>query len=228
MYLDKSDIERLAAALPAHTTPVFLAEMKRGLTDTCEAVIETTERSWRCAPSASEAEVRALLDELGARVAALIPYGILSKFVPDALYEVLKSSGDTDDPPFPVRSPATELTREAASLYVSCRARGFSPDRLMSEWPDVPAEVASLVGREFCRGHTGFGPLAWEAAGYEDPRYVFGILAGIFTDDDPEVLLLRLGPTPAIPGRCRPSLETRRCVTFWRSGSTSWIVKRGT
>ena len=233
LYLDTLDIERLTESLPARATPAFLGEMQSGLAATCEAVIETTERSWRCASSVDEAEARALLSEVGESVAALIPYGILSKFVPDALYQILKSAGDMGDPPFPAKSLGAELTRAAVFLGLSCRARGYSPDRLRIQWPDVPPDVAALVG-DFCRTHTGFGPLAWEAAGYEDPHYVFGVLAGMFANEDLDLLLRRLDPTPSDPrpvtGPPQPPdvLALRLVVAAWLDflDRETWYVRR--
>ena len=67
--------------------------------------------------------------------------------------------------------------------------------------------------------------------GYEEPQYVFGILAGIFTDDDPEVLLCRLGPTP---GDTRPvsaqprDASVRHVLAVWLDflDRETWYVRR--
>ncbi len=230
LYLDTTDVERLTAALAARATPAFFEAMEIGLAAACDAVITSTERSRSRATSADEAEARALLSEVGERVTTLLPYGILSKFVPDALYRLLQATGDSDAPPFPTRSPGTELTLAAASLCRSCHARGYSPERLRTEWPLVPPEVATMV-EEFCDDHTGFGPLACEAPGYEDPRYVIGILEGMLADDDPAALLRRLAPSARIPSVEIPWAETsplRRLLAAWLTflDRETWYVRR--
>jgi hypothetical protein len=228
LYLDTTDVERLTAALAAQTTPAFFEAMEMGLATACEAVIAATERSRSRATSADEAEARALLSRVGEAVATLLPYGILSKFVPDALYQLLQATGDSDAPPFPTRSPGTELTLAAASLCLSCDARGYSPERLRTEWPLVPSDVAAMV-RDFCRDHAGFGPLACEAPGYEDPRYVIGILEGMLADDDPAALLRRLGPSARIPPVEIPSTAPlRRLLAAWLTflERETWYVRR--
>ncbi len=230
LHLDTTDVERLTAALPARATPALFESMERGLALACDVVIQSTEHSWSRAISADEAEARALLSNVGEAVATLLPYGILSKFVPDALYQLLQASGDSRDPPFPAWSPGTELTRAAASLCVSCHARGYSPERLRTEWPLIPTDVATII-EDFCRGHTGIGPLACEAPGYEDPCYVIGILEGMLAEDDPAELLRRLGPSVTIPPVELPSAETsplRRLLAAWLTflDRETWYVRR--
>jgi len=230
LYLDTTDVARLVAALPARATPAFFEDMERSLALACDRVIQSTERSRSRATSADAAEARVLLSEVGGAVATLLPYGILSKFLPDALYQLLRATGDSSDPPFPTWSPGSELTRAGASLCVCCHERGYSPERLRTEWPLVPPDVVTMV-EDFCRDHTGFGPLACEAPGYEEPRYVIGILAGMLADNDPAALLRRLGPPAHIPRVEPPSAVTsplRRLLAAWLTflDRETWYVRR--
>jgi hypothetical protein len=182
LYLDKADIEQLAGALAGSLTPEFLARLERSLVRACEELRETTARCSQRAPVASLDEVRDLVAELGAKVARVVPFGILTKFVPDVLYQALTAmTGEA--PPTPQESPGASLTRDAYALYAECRARGFPPGRLRTEWPCVSPDVAARV-RRFCADHVGFGPLRWEASGYEDPAYVFAVLEATFGGED--------------------------------------------
>ena len=231
LFLDRSDVELLGAALAERLTPAFLAEMRRSLASSCSAVLEAAERARTRAPHADEAQARALLGDLGAQLAALIPFGILSKFVPDVLYGALASTGDDAAPPFPLESPGAALTKAVAALHIDLGASGFSPERLLAEWPDVPPEVADLA-HAFCGTHVGFGPLPWEAPGYEEPRYVFGVLQATFVDDDPADVLRRLAqPTPSPPsahGRSHDAAVLRSTLAAWLEflENETWYVRR--
>jgi hypothetical protein len=217
LFLDRSDLELLVAALPERLTPAFLADMQRSLAAACSAVLAAAERARTQAPRADEVRARALLGDLGAQLAALIPFGILSKFVPDVLYGALASTGDDAGPPVPLESPGATLTKAVAALHIEFGACGFSPERLLAEWPDVPPGVAD-VAQVFCGTHVGFGPLPWEAPGYEEPRYVFGVLQATFADHDPADVLQRLTqPTPP------PAADPRSDVAALRSTLAAWL-----
>ena len=190
LYLDKSQVDQLSSALPSLATADFLDTMQQRLTAVCEGVAEATDLARRIAPKADEVEARAQITRLGAELAGLIPFGVLSKFIPDALYEIAKAAGDMEDPPFPTVSPGVELTQSVAVMSAALRARRFSPERLQAEWPDVPSEIAVLV-RECCRLLTGHGPLPWDAPGYEDPHYLIGVLSQSFESPNPEEFLRR-------------------------------------
>ena len=233
LYLDTSDVDRLVSALPARVSPGHVEEMRRTLAAVCARVEAATECAQECASAAGDPEIRTSLSALGDALAALLPFGILSKFVPDALLAALEMRGNMGDPPFPPRSPGAELTRALAALCISCRARGFSPDRLATAWPDVPIEVTRSIG-SFCRDHTGFGPLAWEAAGYEDPRYVISILESTLADGDPEALLRRLdgaaqrNGSSGVPDPRTEAGAVRQLLADWLIflDRETWLVRR--
>lgn len=229
LYLDRKDIEVLAAGLEERLTPALADEMCRSLGATCCALEEAIACCARLASSATAPEARLLLAELGDRVAALIPYGLLSKFVPDALYRVLiRQEGDTV-PPIPRSSPGAALTLDAYSLYLTCCALELPPARLLAEWPLVPGAIAAEL-RAFCVAHAGFGPLRWEAPGFEDPRYALGVLAATFADDD--AIPGRLPCTPATAGvegpRSAPESPLRRTLAAWLEflERETWYVRR--
>ncbi len=232
LFLDQADVEQLTAALPRRLTPDHLAFMERSLAAACGAVLDATERCARRAPVASDAEARALAGELGAHVTELIPYGVMTKFVPDALYRLLAPTSSDTAPPIPRESAGAALTRAAAALCAECRAAGFTPARLRAEWPGVPEDVAAIV-RAFSRAHAGFGPLQWEAPGCENPEYVIGLLGASFGDDDPAAtvshlaaMAARRSSDPGSSDATRPGI--RRVLALWLEflERETWYVRR--
>jgi hypothetical protein len=221
----------LSAALPAHLTIENLNTLEHAHRAACDALLHTTARAAGAAGRLDEAATRSLLSELGARVAALVPYGVLTKFVPDALFRALTAAEDTALPTFPVRSAGAALTDALLALYLACRARGYSPEQLEAEWPQLRPDVARLL-RDFCRDQAGFGPLAWDAPGYENPLYALRALKAAFTNVDPDALRHRLAcPQPPVPptaSESTRSLALRRTLTFWLDflERETWYVRR--
>lgn len=82
----------------------------------------------------------------------------------------------------------------------------------MRSWPEVSSEVSELVNR-FADAHTGYGPLAWEAPGFDDPAVVVGALETIVTSRDNALSL------PAVIDRREPSdvdtLAIYRLLESW-------------
>ena len=233
LYLDRASIDRLAAALSVSLSPAFLEAMDRSLVASCVALEEATERCRRRAPEADAGEARRLLEELGTCIRALVPFGILSKFVPDVLCNALTAATGADIPTLRSESPGAVLTRESLALFMACDERGFPPERLLREWPRVPSVIADQV-RGFCGTQVGFGPLRWEAPGYEDPLYVFGVLQAAFAGQDPAELSRRLGAgaraRDASAARGLPAAggELARVVILWLEflERETWYVRR--
>jgi hypothetical protein len=232
LFLDSDLVGRLLAAFRERLTVENLEALERRHRAACASVTEATRQAGLAAPTLGDAALAAVLRRLGTRIAGLVPYGILSKFVPDALLHALAATGDAGPPPFPRRSPGAQLTSSLLTLALACRARGYPPDRLDAEWPDVSPEVMELVHR-FCRSHRGFGPLAWEAAGYEDPGYVVSACRAAFSGADIEDLKTRLGqPRPAAePSAARGSalaVALRRVLAFWLDflERETWLIRR--
>jgi hypothetical protein len=231
LFLDQSSLARLSAALPAHLTIENLNTLERAHRAACAALLDTTSRAAASAGRLDDTATRELLSELGTRVAALVPYGILTKFVPDALFRTLAAAGDTASPSFPARSAGAALTDAFLGLYLACRAKGYSPEELEAQWPQVRADIAMLL-REFCRDQAGFGPLAWDAPGYENHVYVLRALKDAFSNVDADALRQRLArpqpPDPPAVSGSASAIALRRTLAFWLDflERETWYVRR--
>ena len=232
LFLDRSQVAELTKALPSWFTPETLELMHTTHVAACDALVDASENAARVAASLSSA-ARKLSEDLANRMALVLAYGILSKFVPDVLLRALADAGDVEPPPFPEKSAGAELMQNTFALYQACCALNYSPQRLQREWPHVAPEVFHLV-REFCNRQTGFGPLAWDAPGYEDPNYVVGLLHSAFTEVDAEQVRRRLSfaKRPAVspsPAGVRTKIAAlRRVLGFWLDflERETWYVRR--
>ena len=157
----------------------------------------------------------------------------MSKFVPDILLRALADTGDAEPPPFPEKSAGGELMQNTFALYEACCAVNYTPQRLQREWPRVSAEVLQLV-RHFCTRQTGFGPLAWDSPGYEDPNYVIRLLHSAFDQVDAEQVRRRLSFAKR-PAVTRPTGDAptkiaalRRVLEFWLDflERETWYARR--
>ncbi|HYT30172.1 MAG TPA: hypothetical protein VEN82_05305 [Actinomycetota bacterium] len=195
----------------------------------------TTEAA-RASSMGDEPMVRAALADAGEAVSALVPFGVLSKVLPDALLRALRAAGDDLPPPFPRVSAGRELSAATAGLFEACLARRYPPERLEADWPDVHPDVASLL-RSFCEHQTGFGPLPWEAPGYEDPRYAIAMLRTAFAGADgppatgsaPHQRAAEPGPeAPAVAGLDGRSGSLRALLACWLDflERETWHVRR--
>jgi len=184
LFLDRSQVIALTKALPSWFTPETLELMHTRHADACDALVDATENAAGVAASLNDKDSE-LFEDLANKMALVLAYGILSKFVPDVLLRALADAGDVESPPFPEKSAGAELMQNTFALSQTCCALNYSPQRLQQEWPRVSPEVFQLV-REFCHRQTGFGPLAWDAPGYEDPSYVVRLLHSAFAQVDSE------------------------------------------
>jgi hypothetical protein len=119
------------------------------------------------------------------------------------------------------------------ALYQACCALDYTPQRLQHEWPRVSSEIFRLVG-EFCKRQTGFGPLAWDSPGYEDPNYVIRLLHSAFDEVNAEQVRRRLSFAQR-PVVARPTIDAprkiaalRRALGFWLDflERETWYVRR--
>jgi hypothetical protein len=174
-----------------------------------------------------------MAEDLAKKMALVLAYGILSKFVPDVLLRALADLGDVEPPPFPEKSAGAELMQNTFGLYEACCALDYSPERLLREWSRVPPQVFHLV-TEFCNQQTGFGPLAWDSPGYEDPAYVVRLLHSAFDEVDPQQVrrCLCFGKrppvTPPAAGVRAKVAILRRVLGFWLEflERETWYVRR--
>jgi hypothetical protein len=87
---------------------------------------------------------------------------------------------------------------------------------------------------EFCNRRTGFGPLAWDSPGYEDPNYVVRLLHSAFNEVDTEQVRRRLSfvRRPAAPqsadGVSTKVAALRRVLGFWLDflERETWYARR--
>ncbi len=99
----------------------------------------------------------------------------------------------------------------------------------------APRATASLsLVSEFCKRQTGFGPLAWDSPGYEDPNYVVRLLHSAFNEVDAEQVRRRLSfaKRPAV-ARSTTGVSTkiaalRRVLGFWLDflERETWYARR--
>jgi hypothetical protein len=233
LFLDRARVAALTKALPSWFTPENLDLMHMTHAAACDALVDASENAARVAVSLNDTSARKLSEDLANRMALVLAYGILSKFVPDVLLRALADAGDVRPPPFPEKSAGAELMQNTFALYQACRALDYTPQRLQHEWPRVPPEVFQLV-RDFCAHQTGFGPLAWDSLGYENPNYVARLLHSAFEEVSAEQVRRRLSCAER-PEVARSSADLpmkiaglRRLLGFWLDflERETWYVRR--
>ncbi len=232
LFLDRAQIAALTAGLLAWFTPERLELMHTRHAAACDALVEASKNVAHLS-AAPDCAAATLTKDLADRMALVLTYGVLSKFVPDVLLRALVDAGDVEPPPFPEKSAGAELMQETFGLYQACGRLDYTPERLRKEWPRVSPKVFQLVG-EFCERHTGFGPLAWESSGYEDPSYVIRLLHSAFDRIDAEQVSRRCS-FPQRGGVARPAskatkkvIALRRLLEFWLDflERETWYVRR--
>ena len=233
LFLDRSQVSVLTKALASSFTPETLERMHTTHAAACDALVDVSEHAARVAPSIDSASARELSENLANKMALVLAYGILSKFVPDILLRALAELGHAELPPFPKKSAGAELMQNTFELYQACLALGYTPQRLQREWPSVSSVVLQLV-RDFSHRQTGFGPLAWDSPGYEDPDYVVRLLHSAFDEVDADQVRRRLsfannaGVTPSATGMRTKVAGLRRVLGFWLDflERETWYVRR--
>ena len=220
LFLDRLQVAALTKALPSWLTLETLELMPATHADACHTLVDATENAARVAASFNATSARKLSEDLANRMALVLAYGVLSKFVPDILLRALADAGDVEPPPFPERSAGAELMQNTFALYQACCALDYTPQRLQHEWPHAPSEVFHLVSK-FCNRQTGFGPLAWDSPGYEDPDYVIRLLHSAFDEVNAEQVRRRLSFVERL-AVARPIVDVppkiaalRRVLGFW-------------
>lgn len=232
LFLDRSKVAALSKALLSWFTPETLEGMRSTHAAACEVLVDASENAALVAASL-DGVARKLAEDLANKMALLLAYGVLSKFVPDVLLRALADAGDVEPPPFPEKSAGAELMQHTFALYQACGALNYTPQRLQQDWPHVSSEVFQLV-REFCHRQTGFGRLAWDSPGYEDPDYVIRLLHSAFDEVDAEQVRRRLSfaKRPAVtpsPADVRTKIAAlRRVLKFWLDflERETWYVRR--
>jgi hypothetical protein len=231
LFLDRAKVGSLTQALSSWLTAENLDLMQKTHADACAALFRASENA-AGSSDLTEAGARKLAEDLGDRLALVLAYGVLTKFVPDVLLRSLADEGDTEPPPFPAKSAGAELMQDTFALYKACYDRGYTPERLQGEWPRVAPEVLQLF-TQFCHHQTGFGPLAWDSPGYEDPAYVVRLFHSAFNAVDVEQAGRRLTfskkPETAPPDKLPPKIAAlRRVLGYWLEflERETWYVRR--
>lgn len=232
LFLDRWQVAALTRTLPSWLTPETLEFMHTTHAAACDALVDASENAARVTASLDGA-ARKVWEDLANKMALVLAYGILSKFVPDILLRALADAGDAEPPPFPEQSAGAELMQNTFALYQACCALKYSPQRLQREWPRVSPEVFHLVS-EFCNRQTGFGPLAWDSPGYEDPNYVVRLLHSAFDEVDAKEVRRRLSFVKR-PAVARSTINMpakiaalRHVLGFWLDflERETWYVRR--
>ena len=232
LFLDRSRVAALTDGLLSWFAPETLELMHARHAAACDALVEATENAARRDESLDPASARKLSEDLANKIGLVMAYGILSKFVPDVLLRAHAEAGNDDPPPFPEKSAGSELMRDTFALYQACCALDYPPQRLQHEWPLVSQDVFRLLS-DFCNRQRGFGPLAWDSPGYEDPNYVARLLHSAFDGVDTEQIRQRLSfvgkravtHSTDLP---RKVAALRRVLGFWLDflERETWYVRR--
>jgi hypothetical protein len=220
LFVDTSHTELLSEALLGALAPPVLERIEVGLRRACRTVLAATHSSGARAASLDDSGARAAVAELGRAVESLLPYPIMAKFVPEVLLRALTAEGDPGFPPFDRPSPGARLSAALLRLDGTCRAGGYSPERLAAEWPAIPGELEAAV-RTFCRRYAGFGPVPWEGPGYETPEHVFAAMRAAFGGSDPG--RLRAGLGRALRGSPSPPPPPTELAGMIRRGLVAWF-----
>jgi len=233
LFLDRSQIAALSKGLLAWFTSETVELMHARHSAACDALVMATENAGDAAASIDSKSARKLSEDLANKMALVLTYGILSKFVPDLLLRALADLGDVEKLPFPEKSAGAQLVQDTFGLYQACSDLGCTSIQLQREWPRVSPRIFELVS-EFCNRQTGFGPLAWDAPGYEDPSYVLRLLHSAFDQVDPEQIRRRLSFV-ARPATNQSTIDVpieiaalRRALGFWLDflERETWYVRR--
>lgn len=232
LFLDRARVTTLTNALLAWFTPNNLKLMHERHRGICTGLVDAAEYASRVAGTLGEGPALKWTEDLANQSALVMTYGILSKFVPDILLRALVSAGDAEPPPFPARSAGSEVLRKMFALQQACRALGYPPSRLRHEWPNVSPETFCLVS-DFCHQQQGFGPLAWDSPGYENPDYVVRLLFSAFNEVDPEQVSFQLSDRSlrqVTKSANFPEVVVvlRRVLGFWLDflEKETWYVRR--
>ena len=178
LFVDQGHAERLTDHVAVALDPDGLAEVERRRDGACTALLERVELA-RAEARRDEDGYAAELAALAEAVSTVVAFALLAKFAPGGLHRRLLDEGDQAPPPFPDPSPGGRLAVELMDVARRTAGLGFPPDRLERAWPDVPVEVADLVFG-FCDRQTGFGPVPWEAPGYETPGFAVARMRAAF------------------------------------------------
>ncbi|CAN5397599.1 MAG: PEP-utilizing enzyme [Acidimicrobiia bacterium] len=212
LHIDPDGIAAMQRAFPTRPDPAFLARLERTRAERCRGLLDQVAAAEDAAGAGDAGALAAAVTRLLEAVAMVMPYPVLTKIVPGLLLAAMAEDGDTE-PPLPEHpSPGTRLTRGLGRLASWCASRGHPPATLLDGWPPPDPEVVEAV-RSFCRDHAGFGPVAWEAPGFDSPQHALRAMATFDPGDTP--------PSPPGPVDFAPS-HGDQAVTL-RAVAVRWV-----
>jgi len=215
LFVDPSHLHLLRVSLREALQNGALTRLDAAREEACAELAGAT-AGGSAIPPAGRAVERAV--QVADAVSRVVPFALLAKVVPELLLGRLAEDGDEGTPPFPTPSPGRKLAVELAEVARFCRASGFDPERLARCWPAVPPAVSRSV-EAFCRTHAGFGPVAWEAPGYETPAYAIAAMTAGAAGAAPL-------PLPAAPDGEPPPIKTSLAGWLLFLELEIWLVRR--
>jgi len=236
LHLDQARGRLLARTLVESLTDAGAQALQSSLESACDALTTGIE------PTTGGLDVHDVrmgghLSGMARLVATVVDFAILGRFVPDALLEGLARAGDGRPPPFPSPSSGSRLTEDLLDLYQSLIPRGKSLADLTIPGAPLDHQVEREL-RAFADRHVGFGPLAWDRPGFEDPAHVLVAMIASFEGGgaQPPETELPGGPSelPApdarsaqVPGTF-PVQAVRRLLAAWLAflDAETWYVRR--
>ncbi len=196
-------------AFPAVPDRAFLVGLDEEREQRCRTLLALVAGADRAASQTSDRN----LDDVGrllAAVARLMPYPLLTKVVPDLLLAAI------DEPSLPLpdhRSPGAMLTEDLRRLASWSVGRGLTAAALVEGWPPPDAELIAAV-QVFCRQHAGFGPVAWEAPGFDSIAYTLRAMTTI--DPGPPATAPPWRPAgDFVPAHRSPAATAREAAVRW-------------
>jgi phosphohistidine swiveling domain-containing protein len=209
LHVDPEGISVMRRAFPAYPDPAFLAGLEHSRQQRCRTLLALVADVGRASADPSDPN----LEDVGrllAAVARLMPYPLLTKVVPDLLLAAI----DEPEPPLPDHpSPGALLTEDLRHLASWCAGRGQPAAALIDRWPPPDPELVAAV-EGFCRQHAGFGPVAWEAAGFGSVRYTLRAMT-TFKPEPTTTPPLRRSADDFVPIHRKPAATVREAAVRW-------------
>lgn len=178
LLVARASVDALRAAFPARPDQAFLQRLEERRRTVCKALIAHIGHAREAATGSDHEAMREAACDLLQRVADFIPYAILTKIVPELLWQAISIEKENRTPSSDGPSAGLHLTLSLERLARFLWASGAAPDVVAASWPDVPVPIAAAVN-DFCVTHAGFGPVAWEGLGYDSAEYVLSTLRGL-------------------------------------------------
>lgn len=214
LHVDQADLSALVSAFPQRPDEDFLIRLETERRTRCAALLHAITLAQEAAATADVTIGRSAANELLDRLADFVPYPILTKIVPDLLRGAMLAQGEHEIPSAPTPSPGMSLTRDLERLSLWLQQQGSSAAALADAWPDVPQDVGDAL-RGFCATHTGFGPVSWEAPGFDSACYTLLAVASLGRVDGTSDVVRRPSFSHISPEIDRPLMTLAGVLEGW-------------